>query len=349
MQQPPPPPNQPARWTPPQDAPGAPPPPPPGVVSPPPAALDTPIWQPGQPTGAAASGIGPLDHTAVEPAPSRGRRTALIAVIGLVAAAALGGGAFAILSNDDSATSSGFSLQPALAAAGDASKDASFDATTKAVVDGQQVQVNRIGLIDADAKVVDVTVTSRTAGAAPTAPVNIVLNAAERIAYIRATTFPNGEALAAGKTWIEVDKAVVQGRDISTQFTNAAKNPLEVLAVLAKGSPTEVGTLTIGTEELKHFTVEVPTKDVETLNPDLPATVEKSGGTLPSTVVFDLFVTKDNRLRRIESDVDIGPSTISSTVVLSDVTTPISLTAPDQANSVKLSALSVGLGASGGG
>ena len=213
-----------------------------------------------------------------------------------MAAAALGGGAFAILSNDDSATSSGFSLQPALAAAGDASKDASFDATTKAVVDGQQVQVNRIGLIDADAKVVDVTVTSRTAGVAPTAPVNIVLNAAERIAYIRATTFPNGEALAAGKTWIEVDKAVVQGRDISTQFTNAAKF----------------------------------------------ADVNNDGN-------IDLFVTKDNRLRRIESDVDIGPSTISSTVVLSDVTTPISLTAPDQANSVKLSALSVGLGASGGG
>ena len=72
----------------------------------------------------------------------------------------------------------------------------------------------------------------------------------------------------------------------------------------------------------------------------------KAGGTLPDAIVFDLFVTKDNHLRRVETDVDLGKEKLASTLVLDTVTEPVTLTAPDKANSVKLSSVAAGLGGS---
>jgi len=60
----------------------------------------------------------------------------------------------------------------------------------------------------------------------------------------------------------------------------------------------------------------------------LQKSVDKLGGTVPDEFVYDIYVTKDNLIRRISSSIDIGPTKLKSEVVFTHPKDPVTVTVP---------------------
>ena len=52
------------------------------------------------------------------------------------------------------------------------------------------------------------------------------------------------------------------------------------------------------------------------------------GGTLPTEFVYEIYVTKDNVVRRISSAVDIGPTKMKSEVTFTKVDSTVTIALP---------------------
>ena len=62
-------------------------------------------------------------------------------------------------------------------------------------------------------------------------------------------------------------------------------------------------------------------------------------GELPDEVVYDMYVTKDNQLRRISIDLDVGTTVVKLDVVVTPIEGPLVIELPTDADVTDVSEL----------
>jgi hypothetical protein len=253
------------------------------------------------------------------------RRTGLL-VVAVVALLALGAGAFVAIGNAggddlDLPTADAFSLAAA-AEATLAARTVEFDLTVDASGLGA---VTVSGAVDNEAGVM--TVSSDLSGvlgiddalALDGGSVELLLDSETATMYIGASGF--GELLGTDTPWISADLGVLAERagvPLDELQAETFIDPTEAARLLLDADDvTEVGIETIDGVETKHFQVTVDlAAALASMPPQLGAEVPEFE--LPETVVYDVWVTADNELRRAAFAVDVAGQ--SASMVL-DMTT----------------------------
>jgi hypothetical protein len=263
-----------------------------------------------------------------DPTPSTPRRAGFL-VVAVLALLALGVGAFVALDNaggDDVAlpTVDAYSLAAA-AEATLAARTVEFDLTVDAAGLGA---VTVSGAVDNEAGLM--TVSSDLSGLLPIddalpmdgGSVELLLDSNTSTMYIGASGF--GELFGVESPWISADLGVLAeqaGVSLDELRAETFIDPTETARLLLDADEvTEIGAETIDGVVTKHFQVTVDLAGALAAIPtdELPELGELPDLDVPETVVYDVWVTADNELRRASFDLDVAGQSVSTVL---DMTT----------------------------
>jgi len=251
-----------------------------------------------------------------QPAP---RRAGLLAAVGLLLIAAVAGGAFMLMKGDD-AKEATYSLEAATTAI-DEEKDLAYSVVADSM--GQEVTIDA----ELDSDTGNTRITMQMDGMFDDG-IEMIITEESQTIYVSSDLF-SVLGLDIKTDWIKVDKEFLEEQG-DNSFSSAANN--DVLAagdLLADAtSVEEVGLETIDGEELMHYRVTVDKETALANSPQLKGQLDELGGEMPDEVVYDMWVTEDNQLRRMSLDLDIGPSILSTLVIVKTLDGPISVELP---------------------
>jgi hypothetical protein len=256
-----------------------------------------------------------------------------------VALLALGVGAFVAIGNAggddlDLPVADSYSLAAA-AEATLAARTVEFDLTVDAAGVGA---VTVSGAVDNDAGLMSVSSDlSGLVGIDETIPldegsVELLLDSETATMYIGASGF--GELLGVDSPWISADLGVLAeqaGVSLDELQAQTFIDPTESARLLLDADDvTEVGIETIDGVETKHFRVTVDlAAALASVPPQLGSEVPDVE--LPETVVYDVWVTADNELRRAAFDLDVVGQSVSMVLDMTTSDEPLDIAIPTDA------------------
>ena len=273
------------------------------------------------------------------PAASPTPRRAGLLVVAVVALLALGVGAFVAIGAPggddlDLPATDAYSLAAA-AEATLAARTVEFDLTVDAAGVGA---VTVSGAVDNEAGVMTVSSDlSGLLGSDETIPldegsVELLLDTGTATMYIGASGF--GELLGTDTPWISADLGVLAeqaGVTLDELQGETFIDPTESARLLLDADDvTEIGVETIDGVETKHFQVTV---DLAAALASVPPQVgsEVPDVELPETVVYDVWVTADNELRRAAFDLDVVGQSVSMVLDMTTSDEPLDVAIPTDA------------------
>ena len=300
------------------------------------------------PTGPPATGSSPAPLPEFEPispavAPGGGRRRPFVLVAALAAVVALGIGAFVALASErsDSGVAEPYSLIAA-AESTVAARSIEFDLTVSA---SDLADVTVSGAVDNEAELVSVTtdLSSLLAlGDTPTplgdGAMTVLLDGANGVLYLDASAL--GGFLPDGAAWVSIDLATLaeqSGQPLDDLEGELAFDPSDIAeSLLATEGAVEVGAETIDGVETRRYEVTVdiaaaiaalPQADLD----DALGGLEVPDVDVPDTLVYDVWVTADNDLRRVAFDTEIAGQTIAMQLDMTVSDQPLGLEVPTDA------------------
>jgi hypothetical protein len=242
------------------------------------------------------------------PSPKRGRGRLLVG--GLVVAVLVAVVAVVVGS---SGSSNGYSLDAAAANAGAAS-NVEYEMTMQL---GSLGSANLTARQDLEHKLMamDIALPGLTGQ-----KVSAVLDLAKSVMYMDASTFTSMGA-SVGTKWISLDFSKVPGMKESMAKAGAGSgNPLDVAKLFAKASSKkDLGIETFRGEQVRHYQLTVDTAHALDWNPSLKKQLDAMGSTMPKQIVYDVWVTKGNELRRTKFDMAMMGQTVSADMVFTKV------------------------------
>ena len=288
-------------------------------------------WSPPTPT--------PPAPTPPAPDPSPTPRRAGLLVVAVIALLALGVGAFVAIDSsggDDLAlpTVDAYSLTAAAEAA-IAARTVEFDLTVEATDLGA---VTVSGAVDNEAGLMTVSSDlSGLLGIGETIPLGegsaeLLLDSESATMYIGASGF--GELLGTETPWISVDLGVLAeqtGVTLEELQAETFLDPTEPAQLLLDADDvTEVGMEAIDGVETKHFQVTV---DLGAALAAVPSQLgeEVPDVELPETVVYDVWVTADNELRRAAFEADVVGQSVSMVLDMTTTDEALDIVIPTDA------------------
>lgn len=256
--------------------------------------------------------------------PSTGRRTGLIvAVVGLVLAA-LGVGAFFLFRS----STPEFSLKDAATGADSKKFGVSFTSTSSVM--GQDITATALGTPDGRLLRMTMDLGSSMAALGITEPIEAILNVEDRVMYMGSGFF-----LALGAPvdtpWIKIDREAAEAAGQDTSFFDQIQidDPTDTTSLFAKASAiTTVGDEEIDGETVRHYRVSVPAAEVLAKNPSLGEMLDQLEAAVPDTIDYDVWVTRDNRFRRLGYELDLGVTSMSTTIDFERLDAPVEITEP---------------------
>lgn len=294
-----------------------------------------------------------MDLQEVEPVPastppSGGRRRPLALAAAVVAVMALGVGAFVALTGTRSGDGSDVAQPYSLLAAAESALSArtvEFDLTVSA---SDLAEISVTGAVDNEAQIVSVSTDLSSLLALGDMPlplgdgeIAIVFDGESGVVYLDASVL--GGFLSEGAAWVSIDLGVLaeqSGQSLDDLQGDVAFDPTEIArSLLDTQNATEVGVETIDGVETRRYEVTV---DVATALASVPqAEIDPSLGEfeLPDTVVYDVWVTADNQLRRVALDTDIAGQSIMMQLDMTTSDQPLGLELPDESEVVDLTGL----------
>lgn len=291
-----------------------------------------PAWSPPEPVPAGS----PSD-----PTPPTPRRAGFL-VVAVLALLALGVGAFVALDNaggDDVAlpTIDAYSLAAA-AEATLAARTVEFDLTVDAVGLGA---VTVSGAVDNEAGLMSVS--SDLSGLLPIddalpmdgGSVELLFDSETATMYIGASGF--GELFGADTPWISADLGVLAeqaGVSLDELRAETFVDPTETARLLLDADDvTEIGTETIDGVETRHYQVTVDLAGALAAIPtdELPDLGEIPEVDVPDSVVYDVWVTADNELRRASFELDVAGQSVATVLDMTISDRPLELAVPADA------------------
>ena len=255
-----------------------------------------------------------------EPAP---RRTGLFVVVGLLLTAVVAGGAF-MLTKDDEEEAAAYSLDAAVEAL-DESESIAYTVDVDSM--GQEVSIDA----EFDADTGNTRVTMRMDGIFDNG-IEMIVSTDPQIIYVSSTLF-SVIGVDIDTEWIKMDEEFLaeQGENaFESAVSNDVLNAGDLIA--SATSVEDIGLETIDGEQLQHYRVTVDKETALANSPQMQDQITEAGGEMPDEVAYEMWVTEDNRLRRMGVDLDIGTSIISTVFTVKAPGAPISVEAPVDAD-----------------
>ena len=272
-------------------------------------------------TGAPLTEV-PVTLAAAEPAPKR--RTGLVVAAVAVVLAALGVGAFFLFRS----TTPEFSLKEASTSTDGKKFGVSFTSTSSVM--GQEITATALGTPDGKLLRMKMDLGPSMAALGITDPIEAIVNIEDRVMYMGSGFFA---ALGAPveTPWIKIDREAAEAAGQDTDFFDQIQvdDPTDTTALFANAtSITTVGDEEIDGEKVRHYTVSVAFADVLKANPSLGDMIDQLDADMPDVIEYDVWVTKDNRFRRLSYDTDLGVSSMATTIDFDRLTEPVVITEP---------------------
>jgi hypothetical protein len=248
--------------------------------------------------------VGPETSVVVTEPPARSR-TGLIAAVAVLVVAALGVGAFLLLRGDDSVA---FALDVAAQRTADAPGLTTHIETTAL---SQTITID--GTVDNETKLVEMKMDVGAMLGTDSA-IKAVVDPANKVMFMGTEGF--GEAIQSftDKKWVKIDQSALAdaGQDSAIFDQLGSAGQIDVQALLGGATKTtDLGLTTFEDEQVRHYEVVVAVKDVKGLGDILKGQAAGLDAVLPDEITYDMYVTKDNELRRIVYDVDLGVAKVS--------------------------------------
>jgi hypothetical protein len=142
--------------------------------------------------------------------------------------------------------------------------------------------------------------------------------------------------------WVKIDRATLEkaGQDASAFDQLDVGNQLAPATLFASATDVKkIGLETIDGEQLQHDEVTVDTAKVVAINPFLKRSMEQAGATLPTTITYQVFITKDNQIRRLAYDFTVGTDTVQLTVAVHALDAAPTIEVPTEADVTDLAGL----------
>ncbi len=163
--------------------------------------------------------------------------------------------------------------------------------------------------------------------------IEIIVDTPREVIYVSSALFES-IGLDVKTDWIKMDRKFLADGGDSTMFdaatTDSSFGAAELLA--AAKSVEDLGYEESNGEKLKHYKVTVDTATAMESTPQLKSQLGPTDGELPDEVVYDMYVTKDNQLRRIAIDLDVGTTVVKLDVVVRPLNGPLEIELPTDAD-----------------
>ncbi len=300
------------------------------------------------PTGPPVTGSPTASMPTIEPVPATtspngGRRRPFALAAAVVGVVALGVGAFVTLTggaNDD-----GVAEPYSLIAAAESTVNArtvEFDLSVSA---GDAAEVTVSGAVDNESDLLSVTTDFGSLLALGDMPVpigdsemTVLFDGSTDVVYLDAGALAG--FLPDGTGWVSVDLAVLadeNGQSLDELQGELGFDPSDIAeSLLDTDSAVAVGTETIDGVEVQRYEVTV---DIAAAIAAVPqADLDEALGDLdvpeidvPDTIVYDVWVTADNDLRRVAFDTEIAGQTIGMQLDMTTSDQPLDIEIPTDA------------------
>lgn len=157
------------------------------------------------------------------------------------------------------------------------------------------------------------------------------------------------EALGSDAQWLRLDLESLGPEFADVYEAAESSDPAQQLDVLEQaGDVTVVGQEEIGGVATTHLQVVVTMRAALAAQGLDPSTFDDSGIDPDEPVLYDLWVDEDDRMRRMESEVDVDGMSSRTTMEVLEYDIDVSITAPPAEDTIDFDVLMGGLGASGG-
>jgi hypothetical protein len=227
-----------------------------------------------------------------------------------------------------------FSLSVAAAQAAEATT-VEFD---MAIEVGSSGTIEVTGGIDSEANLMtmrmDMGALLGPAGGPGGGSLDMILDGTNQVMYMDAGGF--GDALPTDARWISFDYATLAeqaGQSVDDFADSFTTNPLDAARLFDQADPQDI--VEVGPEDIdgvitKHFEVTVDFADVIKANPQLESQFEQGQFTsLPDEVVYDVWVTEDNQLRRMAFTLDADDQSVEMLMNMREVGGSLDVEIPD--------------------
>ena len=274
----------------------------------------------------------PAPESVVLIEPTVHRRPWVLLLTALVVLGGLGVGAFLVLRGDDKPT---FALDRAAAAAG-TTKWTEMQITMES--QGQSITMNSKG--DTDKGLARMSM-DLGAIVGSSSPIDMIIDTKNDTMYMGGA-FLTALGAKVDTPWVKIDRATLEkaGQDASAFDQLDVGNQLAPATLFASAvSVRHLGRETIDGEQLQHDEVTVDTAKLVAVNPFLKRTMDKAGATLPTTITYQVFITKDNEIRRLTYEVTAGTDKVKLTVVSHALTAAPGIEVPAEADVTDLADL----------
>lgn len=297
------------------------------------------------PEASPTSGGMPAGHTVVpEPvAPKRSGRTwaLLVAVVAVLVA---GVGAFFLLSGggdggdaDGAVDGAQYSLAAAAQQAAEA-RTVTFDMEMEA---GPLGALTMTGAADRDAQLMTMSMDMGDVMGIGEGSVEMILDVAGGVMYMSADGF--GDMMPVQAEWFSIDLATMaemNGQSLDDLRDEFAFDPTASAALLLGEDAVELGIEEIDGEQVKHYQVTVDLAAALAATPQAQQQLDESGlglgDELPETIVYDVWVTGDNRLRRMAFELPVMGEELRTRMDFRSVDEPLEVEIPDASDVVDL-------------
>lgn len=276
------------------------------------------------PTGPPVTGSPTVSLPEMDPVPTTsrpgGRRRPVALAAAVVAVMAVGVAAFVALAGGRSDDGADVAEPYSLIAAAEstiAARTVEFDLSVSA---SDLAELTVSGVVDNESQVVSVTTDLSSLLALGEMPMplgdsemTVLLDAANGVVYLDAGAL--GGFLSDGAAWVSIDLGVLaeqSGQSLDDIQSEFALDPTDIArSLLDTENATEVGDDTIDGVDVKQYEVTVDVAAALAAVPQAEIDSELADIELPDSVVYDVWVTADNQLRRVAFDTEIAGQTIS--------------------------------------
>ncbi len=271
-------------------------------------------------TGSPTTSLPEIDPVPATSLPAGGRRRPFTLAVAVVAVMALGVAAFVALTGGNSDDGADVAEPYSLIAAAEGmigARTVEFDLSVSA---SDLAEVTVSGVVDNESQVVSVTTDLSSLLALGDMPLplgegemTVLLDGANGVVYLDAGAL--GGFLSGGAAWLSIDLGVLaeqSGQSLDDIQGEFGLDPTDIArSLLDTENATEVGAETIDGVETKRYEVTVDLAAALAAVPQVVIDAELADIELPDSVVYEVWVTADNQLRRVAFDTDIAGQTIS--------------------------------------
>lgn len=241
--------------------------------------------------------------------PPKKSRAWLFVVAAVLVVAAVGVGLFALLGGDDAAA---YSLEDAVTRATEAP---GVESTMTISALGTDIEV--AGTVDNESQLMHMTMELGGGALGVDASIEAVVDQGEGVIYMTSDFF---EELGApvDTPWIRMDRDALESAGQDTGFFDQLDvgNAIDPAALLENAKSVEKGDLEeFEGESVQHYVVTLDAADALADDSFLQSQIGDLGGEMPDEIVYDMWVTEDNELRRVQFALDLGLAKVKTDVV----------------------------------